>query len=129
MGLAGACPGTALVQYGTYFSKLFSPPPCASIVQYCLNFNRTDNRCNIASGLSHGPYVFLGCIIGGILWSGYGRELHVKECETRAEIGREKTTFYEKLGISESYGLVLFEVVVLSAILATSRFAHICEYP
>jgi len=93
MTLTGACPGTVLPQ--------------------------------VATSVSSGPFVLLGGVLGGILWSGYGKQFLVQQ--TKDPLGKPKPqspiTIHQQLGISESSGLITYEVLCLSILGAATLFA------
>jgi len=71
----------------------------------------------LVAGIPSAPNVLLGALIGGILFSRFGKPL-LGKVENKKAI--EQPTIYEQLGTSRIVGLVGFEVICLSIIGAVS---------
>ncbi|KUJ12589.1 YeeE/YedE family protein [Mollisia scopiformis] len=73
----------------------------------------------IATGVRSGPFVLLGGILGGILFSGYGKRYlgMVSDGETIA-----KPTVYQKMGGDRTNAVAVYEVMCLSGIEAVRKF-------
>lgn len=82
----------------------------------------------IATSVSSGLLVLLGGIIGGILWSGFGRNLLVRQDKAALENGKgSPATVSQQLGVSRGSGVVLFEVMCLSVIAAVVTWGPGCK--
>jgi hypothetical protein len=69
-----------------------------------------------ATSVPSAPWVLLGGVLGGTLWSRFGKELLVQKDAKTEDL--TQTTVSQKLGISEGSGLVAYEALCSSILLA-----------
>lgn len=72
----------------------------------------------IATGVPSGPFVLLSGILGGILFSGFGKK-YVGKVEDKEALS--KPTVYEKLGGERGNAMAVYEVVCLGGIRAAKN--------
>jgi len=80
----------------------------------------------VVTSVSSGPLVLLGGVLGGILWSGFGKRLLVQKKEIdpfRDSKKPTQATVYQNLGISEGSSLVAYEIMCLGMLSGATLWA------
>lgn len=72
----------------------------------------------VAAGVKTGPLVLLGALVGGVLYSKFGKGLQV---ELHDKAALEKLTVYQTYGVGESEAILAYEVLC-GAILGTMAY-------
>jgi len=81
----------------------------------------------LATGIPSAPLVFLGSVLGGILYSKFGKGLQITakenvDGEEKDKEGLEKRTIYEKFGWSKLNTVLGYEALCLAVVAGASYF-------
>jgi len=76
----------------------------------------------VATGIPSGPLVLLGGLLGGILFSKFGKPL-IAEVKAEDKEVLSKPTVYQALGVKESRAIAVYEAFCLGIVAAAGWFA------
>jgi uncharacterized membrane protein YedE/YeeE len=77
----------------------------------------------LATGIPSGPFVLLGGLVGGILFSKFGKQLITKTVVEEKNQAWEKPTVYQASGISVGRALAVYEALCVSVIAGVGYLA------
>lgn len=70
----------------------------------------------VVAGVRSGPLVLAGGLLGGIMYSKFGKQLQRKISQT------SPNTAYEKFGLSRAVGIAAYEAALIGAVVVFNRF-------